>query len=366
MSKWLLFAILLTVLSLVAVSCTCKGVPQFPFSEPPGAPLPGQPQISFTADRASIQPGECVNLEWRVEGEGFFGVELNGQPVNPSGHKQICPPESTVYDLTIDIGYTVLRRELVVAVAGTGQPQPPMPTPPPPSPPGPGQPPQPPQQPTPGCPGAPVFTHFEANPSFIVSGQSALLNWGSVTNGATNELVGSVVLTPGNFGEVGSPGSRQVSPTSTTTYTLTATGCGGTATKSVTVVVASIGTPMPIPPPPPPGGGSWSGPPKVTSVIAKANPSNYTGPCPKTVNMSADITVDGPCTVTYRWERIDGAIGPVETLVFSAAGTKTVSSSWTVYVASNAYWERVSILTPLPMMSNQAAFTITCTKLIGP
>ncbi|MFA5079689.1 MAG: hypothetical protein WC541_09425, partial [Dehalococcoidia bacterium] len=112
----------------------------------------------------------------------------------------------------------------------------------------------------------------------------------------------------------------------------------------------------------PPGGGSWSGPPKVTSVVAKANPSNYTGPCPKTVDMTADITVDGPCTVTYRWERIDGATGPVETLVFSAAGTKTVTSSWTIYVALNVtYWERVSILTPLPMMSNQANFTITCT-----
>jgi hypothetical protein len=100
----------------------------------------------------------------------------------------------------------------------------------------------------------------------------------------------------------------------------------------------------------------------VTSVVAKANPANYTGPCPKTVNTSADITVDGPCTVTYRWERIDGATGPVETLIFSAAGTKTVSTSWMIVVASNVtYWERVSILTPLPIMSNQATFTITCT-----
>jgi len=324
--------------------------------------------VFLDADRKDIQPGECVTLEWRVEGEGFFGVELNGQPVDAFGHKQVCPPESTVYDLAIDVGNTILRREVTIAVAVTGQPQPPMP-PAPPSPPAPGQPPQPPQQPqpsSPGCPGAPIFTHFEANPSFVVAGQPTTLEWGPVTNGATNELVGSVILTPGNFGEVGSPGSRQVSPTAPTTYTLTATGCGGTATKTVTVSVGPPGGgswgPTPTPSPTPPGGGSWSGPPKVTSVVAKANPSNYNGPCPKTVNMSADITTDGPCTVTYRWERIDGATGPVETLVFNAAGTKTVTSSWMIVVAKNVtYWERVNVITPLPMMSNQANFTITCT-----
>jgi hypothetical protein len=182
-----------------------------------------------------------------------------------------------------------------------------------------------------------------------------------VTNGATGPLVGSVVLTPGNFGEVGSPGSRQVSPTSTTTYTLTATGCGGTATKSVAVVVPIVGTPIPIPTPNPPGGGGgWSGPPKVTNVTVTASP--YTGPCPTTLVWAASITVDGPCTVTYQWERHDGAIGQVETLVFGAAGTKTVSDNWTVWVGSNAtYWERVRILTPLPMLSNQANLTFTCT-----
>jgi hypothetical protein len=49
-------------------------------------------------------------------------------------------------------------------------------------------------------------------------------------------LVRSVVINPG-LGEVGSPGSRVVSPGSTTTYTLVATGCGGTAQQQVTVTV---------------------------------------------------------------------------------------------------------------------------------
>lgn len=349
------FIAVLSLIVIVAASCTCGGiVPQddLPFSELPGEPQQGDVQIFFTADRTSIQPGECVNLEWHIEGEGFFGVDLNGQPVDPAGNEQVCPPETIAYTLAVDIGSTVLHREVVVDVAGTGQ-QPSQPQ-------TPGQPPQPSQPPTPGCPGAPTFTHFEANPGFITTGQSTTLEWGPITNGTTGELVGSVTLAPGNFGEVGSPGSRQVSPTSTTTYTLTATGCGGTMTKSVTVVVAVIGTPIPIPTPTPPGGGGWSGPPKVTNVTVTANP--YTGPCPKELAWTASITVDGPCTVTYRWERHDGATGPVETLVFGAAGTKTVTTTWMVWVGNNAtYWQRVSILTPLPMLSNQADLTFTCT-----
>ena len=346
------FSVVLIAIMLAAVSCTCRGGSEGAPGTPQGAQTPGEPQIVFTTDRNTIQPGECVNLSWSIQGEGFFGVELQGQAVNASGQKQVCPSESTVYALMIDIGSTVLRREVMVEVAGTGTPQQPS---------QPGQP----QQPSPaGCPGAPIFSHFEANPGFVESGKAVTLEWGPVTNGTSGELVNSVVLSPGGFGEVGSPGSRVVYPTSSTTYVLTATGCGGTATKTVQVGTFVIGTPVPITPPPatPPGGGGWSGPPKVISVVAQANPSNYNGPCPKVVTTSADITVDGPCTVTYRWERIDGATGPVETLVFSAAGTKTVSTSWMIYVASNVtYWERVSILTPLPMMSNQASFTITCT-----
>ena len=341
----LLLVVVLALVSLGAASCIYIGEAEPPFEEPfaepmsdeppPGEPPPGEPQLFLTADRTSIQSGECITLEWGVEGGDFFGVELNGQPVDPFGHQQECPPESTVYILAVDIGEAMLHSELPVTVAGTAQP--------------PQQPSQPSQPSSPGCAGPPMFTHFEANPSTITSGQSTLLEWGPVTNGATGPLVGSVILTPGSFGEVGSPGSRPVSPTTTTTYVLTATGCGGTATKSVTVTVN-----------PPGGGGGWSGPPKVTNVTVTANP--YTGPCPTTLVWTAAITVDGPCTVTYKWERHDGAITPVETLNFNAAGTKTVKSDWMVWTGTNAtYWKRVRILTPLLMLSNQANLTFTCT-----
>jgi hypothetical protein len=81
-----------------------------------------------------------------------------------------------------------------------------------------------------------VISSFTASPSTITAGQSSTISWGAVTNGNSDVLVGSVVINPG-LGEVGSPGSRIVSPGSTTTYTLVATGCGGTAQQQVTVTV---------------------------------------------------------------------------------------------------------------------------------
>src|SRR4030042_841115 len=131
---------LITVLVLfvfVAASFACGGTTPdgLPFFKQPEEPSSGGPQVVFTADKTSIQPGECVNLNWSLQGEGFFGVELNGQTVNPSGQKQVCPSETTAYTLAVDIGTTMLNREVVVNVAGTGQPpapgQPPPQSPPP-------------------------------------------------------------------------------------------------------------------------------------------------------------------------------------------------------------------------------------------
>jgi hypothetical protein len=68
--------------------------------EPPAEQPPGEVQITFTADRTGLQPGECATLEWNVQ--GGFGVELNRQPVERSGQKQVCPEETTIYWLGVD------------------------------------------------------------------------------------------------------------------------------------------------------------------------------------------------------------------------------------------------------------------------
>lgn len=196
-------------------------------------PPPGEGvRISFAADRTSLRPGECTTLRWSVD--GGYGVELNGQPVERSGQSQVCPQETTPYVIGVDAGDRLEQREVVISVERaaepTPQPEPTVPSVPTTAPPGPT-----PTQPV-GCPGAPVISSFTANPDTITAGQSTTLSWGPVTNGNSGQLVRSVVINPG-LGEVGSPGSRVVSPGSTTTYTLVATGCGGTAQQQVTVTV---------------------------------------------------------------------------------------------------------------------------------
>lgn len=239
--------------------------PGEPGGKPPEIPggAPGEFQITFTADRTHLKPGECAMLNWNVQSTGEVWVELDAQHVERTGQKQVCPTETRTYILHVDMGQTVKRPEVTIIVE-QGEPPQPQPTkpgepppPPPPPPPEPTQapppppqatqpppPPPPPQatQPKPpsGCAGSPVFASFTANPNPILAGQEVTLNWGAVTNGTSGPLVKSVVLTPGNFGEVGSPGSRKVKPTTTTTYTLTATGCGGTATSQVTVNVTVL------------------------------------------------------------------------------------------------------------------------------
>jgi hypothetical protein len=97
----------------------------------------------------------------------------------------------------------------------------------------------------------------------------------------------------------------------------------------------------------------------VTSVTAIVTPSLFLGTCPKTFNFSAAITVNGPGTVTYMWEKSNGAFGFPQSITFTAAGSKKVYATWTLgddYVG----WQRVHTLTPNAIKSNKANFKLDC------
>ena len=90
------------------------------------------------------------------------------------------------------------------------------------------------------------------------------------------------------------------------------------------------------------------------------SPSAYSGACPGTFNFSGSITTNGAGTVTYRWERSDGAIAPTQTLNFRAAGTlPAAADSWQLG-ANGAFWERIRVFTPNDTSSSQASFTNSC------
>jgi hypothetical protein len=98
----------------------------------------------------------------------------------------------------------------------------------------------------------------------------------------------------------------------------------------------------------------------VKGIIVGVDQYPFTGPCPKTIHFWGTITTNGPGTVTYRWERSDGATAP-ETITFTAAGSQTVTNLWTR--GEGTGWQRLHVLTPNDAGSSQIDFTITCWEL---
>jgi hypothetical protein len=87
----------------------------------PTAPPPGA-VIEFWADRTSINPGECVNVNWRVE--NIREVYFEGEGVVGAGARSVCPGATTTYTLTVIMtdGSTQTRTVTITLGGGGGQP----------------------------------------------------------------------------------------------------------------------------------------------------------------------------------------------------------------------------------------------------
>lgn len=98
----------------------------------------------------------------------------------------------------------------------------------------------------------------------------------------------------------------------------------------------------------------------VTSVQTTADPGS--GDCPREVKFSAKITVSKAGTVTYYWIRSDGAQSSQQSLDFDAAGTKTITTTWTLGASGTdvSGWEQVYIDNPNHQAFAQASFAFTC------
>lgn len=69
------------------------------------------------ADRTSLQPGECTILHWKVT--VGFGVSLDGQPVDKMGQTKVCPTETRIYTMTVDMGTSIETRQVEIVVGGS-------------------------------------------------------------------------------------------------------------------------------------------------------------------------------------------------------------------------------------------------------
>jgi hypothetical protein len=73
----------------------------------------------FTADRTNLNQGGCTMLHWQTQ--GGFGAKLNGQTVQPMGQQQVCPQQTTVYNLGLDTGGQMLTSQVTITVNGGNQ-----------------------------------------------------------------------------------------------------------------------------------------------------------------------------------------------------------------------------------------------------
>ncbi len=102
---------------------------------------------------------------------------------------------------------------------------------------------------------------------------------------------------------------------------------------------------------------------KVTGVSASVSEPEYRGFCPHQFVFTGRITANREGTVRYAWLRSDGAPRKTCTLVFEAAGTRTVTHQWELGGAMGTFhgqWARIEILEPNSLLSNKAVFDLEC------
>lgn len=101
---------------------------------------------------------------------------------------------------------------------------------------------------------------------------------------------------------------------------------------------------------------------QVTRVVAVARPPRYDGPCPVRFEFVGTIFVARPTVVTYRWERSDRAIGPVQSVAINSAGQGVVAH-WQLNRPPGGVftgWETLHVLSPIDMYSNPANVNLVC------
>ena len=103
---------------------------------------------------------------------------------------------------------------------------------------------------------------------------------------------------------------------------------------------------------------------KVTKAVLTASPAEFRGDCPGVITFKGSITVNAPGKVRYIFTRSDNAMDTKpKILVFSAAGTKKVMTTWTLGGSVLPYyegWEAIKVEAPNSLTSKRAAFKLKC------
>jgi hypothetical protein len=105
------------------------------------------------------------------------------------------------------------------------------------------------------------------------------------------------------------------------------------------------------------------GPLRVVEVTLRAEPSDYSGPCPGRITFRGTIqTTGGSGRVSYRFTRSDNMTAPVETLDVASASVREVETTWTLGAPGSVVeeWEALEVVAPEPLTSAPARFRFWC------
>jgi hypothetical protein len=168
-------------------------------------------QLSLTADRTSLSPGECTTLYWRAENAPDASLFLDGESVAVSGQKQVCPAGTTNYELKADSGGASFASQLTINVSGASSGE--------------------------AAGDGEIELSFTARPEMILRGECSTLRWEILSPGEAQ------VLLQGD--ELPRSGERQVCPEDSTDYTLEVHQRGQTksASAAISVIEASSSAP---------------------------------------------------------------------------------------------------------------------------
>lgn len=99
----------------------------------------------------------------------------------------------------------------------------------------------------------------------------------------------------------------------------------------------------------------------VTNIDVMVDPNLIIVSCdafPQVVYFTAEITVNGPALVTYRWEASTGVSSADNALIFDEAGTKTIQDFYRI-ASPNDYWIRLHAVGPNDK-SGEGKFRVAC------
>ena len=229
--------------------------------------------INLVVEPDVVPPGECAMLHWEVIPPGEWLVLLNGQEVPHVGEQDVCPGNTTTYELLVEAPGGPHERMVTLHVEGEPEPE------------------QPPE-------GEGIeFINLMVEPDVIPPGVCAMLHWEVMPPGEWPVLL--------NGQEVPHVGEQEVCPGNTTTYELLVEAPGGPQERMVTLHVEGEPEPPPEPSPAPQAGTMPTSPPSG-GLSVDIRPSDLYADQQPHGTIWVRITNDGPGTLTNKRVEISG------------------------------------------------------------